>query len=148
MKRILAAAGAMALAAFLTVGASGAQQVPAPKATGGNKALMEDWVRKKRALRDQVVEDLKRKGMLPKDGTVSFEALVRPDPKNPGKVQVVKIQSLTIQEKPKAKPLGGGDPIFGPRTPQGATETIEATIPIGGGPMRETITIIEGKPRE
>lgn len=147
MKRVLAAAGALALAAFLSAGAAHAQQVPAPKAAGGNKALMEDWVRKKRALRDQVVEDLRRKGMLPKDGTVSFEALVKPDPKNPGKVQVIKIQSLTIQEKTRPRNQAGADPIFGPRSPNGATETIEAAIPIGGGPMRETITIIEGKPR-
>jgi len=147
MKRVFAAAGALALAAILTAGEVRAQQVPVPKAKGGNKALMEDWVRKKRALRDQVLEDLRSKGLLPRDGVVSFEALVKPDPHNPGKVRVMRIQSLSISERPKAVNTNT-DPIFAPRSPQGQGGVVEATIPIGGGAVRETITIIGGKPRD
>lgn len=164
MRRILLAVGALALAAVLTqAGAATAQTsgskgvVPVPKAQGGNKALMEDWVRKKQALRDQVYEDLRRKGLIPKDGFVSFDALVKPDPKNPGKV-TVKIESMTITERPKASgqtqaqggafPQTKNDPIFGARTPNGQTQAVEAAIPIGGGTMRETITIVGGKPQE
>lgn len=164
MRRILLAAGALALAAVLTqAGVATAQTsgsksvVPVPKSQGGNKALMEDWVRKKQALRDQVYEDLRRKGLIPKDGFVTFDALVKPDPKNPGKV-TVKIESMTITERPKgqgqAQGQGGAfpqtknDPIFGARTPNGQTQAVEAAIPIGGGTMRETITIVGGKPQE
>lgn len=147
MNRILAAAGALALAATLTAVDLRAQQLPAPKAKGGNKALMDDWVRKKRALRDQVVDDLRAKGLLPMDGTVSFEALVKPDPRNPGKVQVMHIKSLSIREKPKAANTNT-DPIFAPRSPQGNGVAVEATIPIGGGSVRETIHIVGGKPRD
>lgn len=161
MRRILLAAGALALAAVLTqAGAataqtSGTTRVPMPpaKAQGGNKALMEDWVRKKQALRDQVYEDLRRKGLIPKDGFVTFDALVKPDPKNPGKV-TVKIESMTITERPRQQSQGGAfpqtknDPIFGARTPNGQTQAVEAAIPIGGGTMRETITIVGGKPQE
>jgi len=147
MRRFLTAAGALALAAILTAGEVRAQQVPLPKAKGGNKALMEDWVRKKRALRDQVVEDLRAKGLLPRDGVVSFEALVKPDPRNPGKVQVMRIQSLSISERPKPA-NNNTDPIFAPRSPQGKGGTVEAEIPIGGGAVRESITIIGGKPRD
>lgn len=164
MRRILLAAGVLTLAAVLSqAGAATAQTsgptgvVPGPKAQGGNKALMEDWVRKKQALRDQVYEDLRRKGLLPRDGAVTFEALVKPDPKNPGKV-TVKIESMTITERPKAQsqpqnkggafPQSKNDPIFGPRTPNGHTQNMEASLPIGGGTVRETITIIGGKPQE
>lgn len=161
MRRILLAAGALALAAVLTQAGgataqtSGTARVPLPpaKAQGGNKALMEDWVRKKQALRDQVYEDLRRKGLIPKDGTVTFDARVKPDPKNPGKV-TVQIESMTITERPKGQTQGGAfpqtknDPIFGARTPNGQTQAVEATIPIGGGTMRETITIVGGKPQE
>jgi len=163
MRRILLAAGALALVAVLTqAGAataqtSGTARVPLPpaKAQGGNKALMEDWVRKKQALRDQVYEDLRRKGLIPKDGTVTFDARVKPDPKNPGKV-TVKIESMTITERPKGQgqtqggafPQTKNDPIFGARTPNGQTQAVEAIIPIGGGTMRETITIVGGKPQE
>lgn len=160
MRRILLAAGALALAAVLTqAGAATAQTsgskgaVPVPKVQGGNKALMEDWVRKKQALRDQVYEDLRRKGLIPRDGFVTFDARVKPDPKNPGKV-TVKIESMTITERPKGQTQGGAfpqtknDPIFGARTPNGQTQAVEATIPIGGAAMRETITIVGGKPQE
>jgi hypothetical protein len=169
MRRFLLAAGALALAAVLTqAGAataqtSGTAKVPLPpaKVQGGNKALMEDWVRKKQALRDQVYEDLRRKGLIPRDGSVTFDARVKPDPRNPGKV-TVKIESMTIIERPKgqgqapgqAQGQGGAfpqtqnDPIFGARTPTGQTQAVEATIPIGGGTMRETITIVGGKPQE
>lgn len=164
MRRILQAAGALALAAVLTqAGGATAQTsgskgvVPVPKVQGGNKALMEDWVRKKQALRDQVYEDLRRKGLIPRDGSVTFDARVKPDPKNPGKV-TVKIESMTITERPKASgqvqnqggafPQAKNDPIFGARTPNGQTQAVEAAIPIGGGTMRETITIVGGKPQE
>jgi len=141
--RSILAAGALALAAFLFQAGIADAQVPFPTAKGGNKALMEDWARKKRALRDQVADDLRRKGLLPKDGVVSFEALVKPDPRNPGKVQV-RIESLTIHEA-KAPANTATDPIFAPRKP-GPVE--EASIPIGGGTVRENITIVGGKPQE
>lgn len=165
MRRFVLAAGALALAAVLSqAGAATAQTsgptgvvVPGPKAQGGNKALMADWVRKKQALRDQVYEDLRRKGLIPRDGTVTFDARVKPDPKNPGKV-TVKIESMTITERPKASgqaqnqggafPQAKNDPIFGARTPNGQTQAVEAAIPIGGAAMRETITIVGGKPQE
>uniref|UniRef100_A0A7C4ABB4 Uncharacterized protein n=1 Tax=Fundidesulfovibrio putealis TaxID=270496 RepID=A0A7C4ABB4_9BACT len=153
MNALRMAAGALALAAFLTT-AAGAQaqatkQAPKPAPQGGNKVLMEDWARKKQLLRDQVYEDLRRKGLLPQDGVVSFDALVKPDPRNPGKVQV-RIESLTIHEKSKAQAPQGAknDPIFGPRQPAGYPEAVEASLPIGGGTMRETITIVGGKPQE
>ncbi len=145
MNRILLAAGALALAAFLTAETARAQST-IPAAKGGNKALMDDWVRKKQALRDQVVQDLRAKGLLPRDGSVTFKALVKPDPHNPGKVQVIRIQSLSIKEKSGAKP-GSADPIFGPRTPTGGHETYEASLPIGGGSISESITIVGGKPQ-
>lgn len=154
MKRYLLAAGALVLAAVLAAGGAYAQSVPLPKAQGGNKALMEDWVRKKRALRDQVYQDLSRKGLLPRDGTVSFEALVKPDPKHPGKV-TVKLGSLTIHERAKGQSPQNGQnsmkmdgPIFSPRNPSGKTEMVEASIPIGGATYNETITIVGGKPQE
>lgn len=147
MNRVLAAAGALALAAFLSAGEARAQTLPAGNAKGGNKALMEDWVRKKQALRDQVVGDLRKKGLLPRDGSVSFQALVKPDPNNPGRIQVIRIQSLSIQEKAKPARNGAADPIFGPRTPNAGHQTYEGSIPVGGGSMSESITIIGGKPQ-
>jgi len=151
------AAGALALAAFLSLAGLAAAQMPpaqmppAKKTTGGNKALMEDWVRKKQALRDQVYEDLRRKGLIPENGVVSFEAWVKPDPNNPGKVQVrLESQSIVVRPRNQApKSPQSEDPIFGPRVPNnGLTESVEGSIPIGGGAVRETITIIGGKPQE
>ncbi|GFK93693.1 hypothetical protein NNJEOMEG_01527 [Fundidesulfovibrio magnetotacticus] len=142
--RIILAAGALALAAFLfQPGKAQAQdKIPFPEGKGSQKALMDDWVRKKRALRDQVAQDLRRKGLLPKDGVVSFEAVVKPDPKNPGKV-LVHIESLTIHEA-RSPVNTATDAIFAPR--KGGAEA--ASIPVGGGTVRENITIVGGKPQE
>jgi len=93
MTRMYAAAGALALAVILIAGECLAQPPSPPKPTGGNKALMADWVKKKRALRDQALKHVRHGRPLPRNGTVSFEAAVKPDPKKPGKVKVGHIHS-------------------------------------------------------
>ena len=152
--RGFAAAGALALAAFFFC-APGYAQAPAPSKTGGkqaqfggNKVLMEDWVRQKQQLRDQVYQDLRRQGAVPKNGTVTFEATVVPDPKHPGKV-LVRVESLTISEHPaQAQPTKASvDPIFGPRSPGGTTEYVNGSLPVGPQKTRDSITFVGGQPQ-
>lgn len=145
--RPVAAAGALALAAFLAAGPAPAQTVLAPvpvpvgQAQGGNKALMVDWVRKKTQVRDQVLADLKRQGALPRDGQVSFEATVSPDPKNPGR-SVVRIISLTITERSAASRPDPGARHPGPQARSGAQAAPDAPLVV-----RDTITIVSGRPQ-
>lgn len=156
MKRTLLAAGALALAAFLpasgkvlaqAVTQQGSIPLPPPQAQGGNKALMADWVRKKQELRSQVVEDLRRKGLLPQNGSVTYEARVSQDPKNPGKI-LVRLESLSIAEKPGGKqqePMAG--PVFAPRGSSVQRQDVDVPVPHPGSVVRDTIPITGGKPR-
>ncbi len=148
------AAGALALAAFFFCAPGYAQSPASAKhggktvQFGGNKVLMEDWVRQKQQLRDQVNQDLRRQGAVPKNGTVTFEATVVPDPKHPGKV-LVRVESLTIREHPAQAQTAKGsvDPIFGPRSPGGNTEYVNGSLPVGPQKTRDSITFVGGQPQ-
>ncbi len=59
-----------------------------PAAAGGNKVLMDEWAGRRREVRDKVLSRLREQGRVPRDGTVEFEARVRPDPKDPAKLFV------------------------------------------------------------
>jgi hypothetical protein len=119
--------------------------VAAQTQAGGNKALMEDWVRKKQQARDHVYRELKRQKLLPKNASVSYEATVKQDPKHPDKVQV-RVESLSIRENHEQNPAQAApnDPIFGPRSPTGGAEGINDSPP-AGQPVRGSITIIGGR---
>lgn len=117
--------------------------------TGGNRALMEDWVRRKQHTRDQVYQELRRQGVVPKNGTVTFEATVLPDPKKPGKTRV-RIDALAIREHPDTQASPGKnsvDPIFGPRSPGGAAESVNGVLPVGPQKTHDSITFIDGRPQ-
>jgi hypothetical protein len=86
-------------------------------ARGGNAALMERWVEQRRLIRDEVLATLRRQGRLPEDGTVSFEAVVAPDPGNRERLRV-RLQSIEIvpapgrsvrQDAARASTAGGGE---------------------------------------
>lgn len=150
---LYAAAGALALAALLAATAafvspaqaqqtSGQLPVPttgkaAPK--GGNKALMEDWARQKRMVRDQAHLALKRLNALPRTGQVIVEATLLPDPKRPGQT-VVRIDSLQVLDTS----THGADAA--PREvlpPPGPTSNPE---PSGEGRrVNETYSIVDGQ---
>ena len=66
---------------------------------GGNEALMREWAAKKRQARERVFRSLQDQGLVPRDGTVSFEAVVRPDPDFPDKTRIV-IESIRISPTP------------------------------------------------
>jgi hypothetical protein len=147
-KLILAA---VALAAVLSLPEESVAQTTLRTTTGGNKALMEDWVRKKQELRERVCEELRRKNLLPRDSVVTFEAKVSSDPRAPDKFKV-RIESLTITEhsgklpSKDTNPTGG--PVFGPRIPGGAQSIKETSFPEGGGTVRGAVVVIGGKPQE
>lgn len=73
--------------------------VPLAASAGGNEALMREWAAKKRQARERVFQGLQDQGLLPRDGTVSFEAVVKPDPDFPDKTRIV-IQSIRISPNP------------------------------------------------
>jgi hypothetical protein len=139
----LSAAGIVILAALLPPAPAPAQD---PDQPGGNKALMQDWVRKKQQARDQVYRELKRQNLLPKDGSVSFEATVKPDPKARDKYQV-RIESMSISETPQGqtKRNDQADPVFGPRSPEGSGPQAKSTPPADRR-VRDRITIMDGRP--
>jgi hypothetical protein len=148
MARYILAAVAVALAAFLSLPGESPAQPPLHAATGGNKALMEDWTRKKQELRNRVCEDLRRKNLLPENGVVTFEAKVAPDPRTPGKIKT-SIQSLTITDTSKnphskdARPSGAA--ASGARIPGGAQSLEETSFPEEGGTVRGSVVIIGGR---
>jgi hypothetical protein len=78
--------------------------VPLAASAGGDEALMREWAAKKRQARERVFQGLQDQGLLPRDGTVSFEAVVKPDPDFPDKTRIV-IQSIRISPTPSQ-----GDP--------------------------------------
>lgn len=130
----LALAAAMLLTAVLMASPAQAQ---------GNKALMEDWVRNRQQARDEVLKELKRQGALPRNGTVTFEATVKPDPRRPDAPKV-RIDSVVVRETPAGQKPQASDPVFGPRDP--ATGRMAAPSQSKPDTMRETITITNGVP--
>lgn len=77
---------------LLCAGAASAQN-------GGNRVLMDEWVKKKSAVQSKVVEELRSQGKLPKDGEVMFEARVKPDPADPSRLRM-KIDKLFVSPSP------------------------------------------------
>ena len=115
----------------------------APVLAQGNKVLMEEWARTKQQAKDEVYKELKRQGAVPKNGTITFEATVKPDPKSPGQSKV-HIDSVVVNESAPGKKPAASDPIFGPRDSGGPSRecgTIET------GRMRETIRVVDGVPQ-
>jgi len=52
---------------------------------GGNEALMKEWAAKKRQVREEVFSSLQKQGALPRDGSVTYTAVVKADPDFPDK---------------------------------------------------------------
>lgn len=66
----------------------------------GNKALMEKWAAKKQYVRDQILEELRKQGDLPQDGTIHFEARIKTEPD--GKVTTFEVDSVEVFERTPA----------------------------------------------
>lgn len=126
-------------------------------ARSGNAALMERWVEQRRLIRDEVLATLRRQGRLPEDGTVSFEAVVAPDPGNRERLRV-RLQSIEIvpapgrsvrQDAARASTAGGGemDRAFVPVDLSRQLELRNLDVPVDGT-IRENLTIHKGKPVE
>jgi hypothetical protein len=114
-----------------------------PAQAQGNKALMEDWARKKQQTKDEVYKELKRQGAVPHNGTITFEATVKPDPRKPDSSKV-RIDSVVVKETPVGQKPQASDPVFGPRDPGAGPVRESGTIKTGT--MRETITVTNGVP--
>jgi hypothetical protein len=115
-----------------------------PANAQGNKALMEDWARKKQQTKDEVYKELKRQGAVPHNGTITFEATVKPDPRKPDAAKV-RIDSVVVKDTPAGQRPQTSDPVFGPRDPGTGPVRESGTIQTGTT-MRETITVTNGVP--
>ena len=60
----------------------------------GNKELMQKWAAKKQYVRDQILEELRKQGDLPENGTIQFEARVKTG--NDGNVTTFEIDSVEV----------------------------------------------------
>jgi len=109
----------------------------------GNKALMDEWARNKQQAKDEVYRELKRQGAVPKNGTITFEATVKPDPRKPDSSKV-HIDSVVVKETAPGQKTQAPDPVFGPRDP--ATGQMVAPSATQPNKVRETITITNGVP--
>lgn len=80
---------------------------PLAATAGGNEALMREWAAKKRQAKERIFQGLQEQGLVPRNGTVSFEAVVKPDPDFPDKTRIV-IESIRISPSPGT---AAGDPL-------------------------------------
>lgn len=122
--------------------AAGLLAVP-PAQAQGNKALMEEWTRQKRQAREEVYQELKRQGAVPRNGTITFEATVKPDPRKPGQ-SMVRIDSVVVNEGASDRKAPPTDPVFGPRDPGGPRHD-SGSIDVGR--VRESIRVVDGVPQ-
>lgn len=149
-----AAAGALALAALLAASGefaspalaqrtSGDLPVPtgAPVAPrGGNRALMQDWARQKRLVRDQAHQALKRLNALPRTGQVTVEATLLPDPGHPGHT-LVRIDSLQVRDMTPGSDAAPREVLPPPGPGSGPEASGE------GHRVNETYSIVDGQLR-
>lgn len=156
-------AAVMAVGLALAAPVLAAGEAGAPK--GGNAALMERWAEQRRLIRDEILAALRRQGRLPENGTVSFEALVAPDPENRERLKV-RLETIEISpapETPAAKAeqtARGAPPVPGPPARGTGTEMDRAFAPVDlsrqlelrnldvpvDGTIRENVTIRKGRP--
>ncbi len=156
-------AAVMAVGLALAVPVLAAGEAGAPK--GGNAALMERWAEQRRLIRDEILATLRRQGRLPEDGTVSFEALVAPDPKNRERLKV-RLETIEIRPAPMnpaaktEQTARGAPPVPGTPAQDMGTEMDRAFAPVDlsrqlelrnldvpvDGTIRENVTIRKGKP--
>jgi len=142
---ILAAALAPAPAGLLTARSA----LAAEPAKGGNKALMEAWAARKREVRQKVLDMLAESGKLPQNGSVSFEAALRPDPANANALEIV-IESVTVSPAPATQGAGeasGTESIGAAMTPvdiSGIVESRPLPAPVSGK-VEDKIVITGGK---
>lgn len=153
----------MAVGLALAVPALAAGEAGAPK--GGNAVLMERWAEQRRLIRDEILATLRRQGRLPENGTVSFEALVAPDPKNRERLKVrletIEISPAPVNPAPEAGQTARGvPPAPGGPARAGGTEMDRAFAPVDlsrqlelrnldvpvDGTIRENVTIRKGRP--
>jgi hypothetical protein len=97
---------ALATVAILLFGA------PVAGGQGGNQKLMEDLAKRKEAVRDQVLEQLRREGRIPEKGVIRFRAKVRPDLESDAGLQI-EIQSLEIEDSAGASEIEARSVDFG-----------------------------------
>jgi len=144
---------AIALTAALIpapAGPSGARcALAAEPAKGGNKALMEAWAARKREVRQKVLDMLAESGKLPQNGSVSFEAVLRPDPANENALEIV-IESVAVSPAPANQGAGETprpDSIDAAMTPvdiSGIVESRPLPAPVSGK-VEDKIFISGGK---
>lgn len=84
--------------------------VTAASVQAGQKELMQAWEARKRSVTDQVYEQLRREGRLPRDGTVEFKAFTRPDPDTPGQVRV-EVDEVRITSSPEGLDPSGFESV-------------------------------------
>lgn len=115
---------------------------------GGNKALMDAMTEKRRQIRDQVLEGLRREGRAPRDGTVEFTATVKPDPGSPGRAQVrvdsVKVRPAAGSAAPVTENMSL-DAAFAPRDLSFMVEYRSLDVPAAPQTVRDTVTVKEGR---
>lgn len=144
---------ALLLTAALIPAPAGPLAVPcalaAEQAKGGNKALMEAWAARKREVRQKVLDMLDASGKLPQNGSVSFEAVLRPDPANANALEIV-IESVTVSPAPAKQGAGEAprtESIDAAMTPVDITGIVESRplpAPVSGK-VEDNIVITGGK---
>ncbi len=92
----------------------------------GNKELMQKWAAKKQYVRDQILEELRKQGDLPENGTIQFEARVKTG--SDGKMTTFTIDSVQVFDARSAAPAKAAD---------GAGERTTAGAKGGAGMIRE-----------
>jgi hypothetical protein len=123
-------------------------------AKGGNAALMEAWKARQQELSKKIAERLFEDGRIPRDGTVTYKARVKPDASAPGGL-VLSVDALTVTP---ASPGAGNrvegqaasqamDMALGPRDPGIAVHMQSLDVPVGTE-VTGKMTIKDGKPVE
>ncbi len=87
--------------------------LPAP-CQAGNKELMQKWAAKKQYVRDQILEELRKQGDLPQNGTIQFEARVKTG-KN-GKITTFEVDSVQVFDAKATAPAKADARVTSPKT--------------------------------
>lgn len=129
--------------------------VPAGQAAkGGNAVLMDAWKERQQELSRKIARHLFESGNIPRDGTVTYTARVKPDAAAPGGLEL-RVDSLTVT------PAGPGagvrvegpaateamDMALKPRDPGLAVQLGKVDVPVGTE-VSGALTIKDGQPVE
>lgn len=121
---------------------------------GGNAALMDAWKARQQELSKKIAERLFEDGRIPRDGTVTYKARVKPDASAPGGlVLCVDALSVTPAGPGAGKRVEGAaasqamDMALGPRDAGLAVHLQSLDVPVGTE-VSGKMVIKDGKPVE